>query len=169
MKPQSKISKYFRVYEIGKSAMATRLRIDNTPPVEVIDKAAILAETVLDRVRTEFGPLSPQSWFRCEDLEKVLTWNSGFARWCRINKKPHDNLSWPMYFRLKSHPRGEAVDIEYPHIDNEVLYLWIRDEVPMFDQLILEFFKPEDPNSGWVHVSRREEGNRLRAFEYGGE
>lgn len=169
MKPNSKISKYFRLYEVGKSMMATRLRIDNTPPPEVVEAAVILAETVLDPIRAEFGPLSPHSWFRCEELEKVLTWNTGFYRWCHVNRKPHDHISWPIYFRLKSHPKGEAVDIEYPHIDNEVLYLWIRDEVPMFDQLILEFYKESEPNSGWIHVSRRAEGNRRRAFEYGGD
>ena len=32
----------------------------------------------------------------------------------------------------------------------------------MFDQLILEYFEPGQPNSGWVHVSYKKEINSNR-------
>jgi len=42
-----------------------------------------------------------------------------------------------------------------------------------YDQLILEFWKPEDPNSGWVHCSYKGQGlNRkqyLRAITENGK
>ena len=36
---------------------------------------------------------------------------------------------------------------------------WIADNLE-FDQLILEFYTPGIPDSGWVHVSYKTEGNR---------
>ena len=36
---------------------------------------------------------------------------------------------------------------------------WIEDNCD-FDQLILEFYTPGIPDSGWVHVSYKSEGNR---------
>lgn len=36
---------------------------------------------------------------------------------------------------------------------------WIEDNLD-FDQLILEFYTPGIPDSGWVHVSYKVEGNR---------
>ena len=73
--------------------------------------------------------------------------------------------TWKDYFERKSHPRGEAADIEIPGINNDDLYHWIRDESGLeFDQLIREFRKAGDPNSGWVHVSFRINNNRNQAF-----
>jgi hypothetical protein len=40
---------------------------------------------------------------------------------------------------------------------------WIRDHLD-FDQLILEFHDPEDPMSGWVHVSLKEKENRRQVL-----
>jgi zinc D-Ala-D-Ala carboxypeptidase len=37
-----------------------------------------------------------------------------------------------------------------------------RNEILMFDQLILEYFEPGQPNSGWVHVSYVKEINSNR-------
>jgi hypothetical protein len=45
------------------------------------------------------------------------------------------------------------------NIDNKELAMWIKDNVE-FDQLILEFYKKGDPNSGWVHVSYNGDNNR---------
>ena len=48
---------------------------------------------------------------------------------------------------------------------------WIVDNVP-FDQVILEFYTPGIPDSGWVHVSYNAEGNRenvLTALKEGGK
>ena len=39
-----------------------------------------------------------------------------------------------------------------------------------FDQLILEFYNPDDPAGGWVHVSYNESGaNRKQVLTYDGK
>jgi len=175
----SAISKYFKMYEIGKSSIAERQGINNSPPQWVIDNATELATHVLDPIREKFGALSPQSWYRGAELEKFITWDSGFRRWCAKHNKPwlkRENLhkiplqhhgvdnSWGEYFQRKSHPRGEAADIEIVGVSNDELYFWIRDNLS-YDQLIREFPKPNDPKSGWVHVSwRGVQANRQSYF-----
>jgi zinc D-Ala-D-Ala carboxypeptidase len=50
------------------------------------------------------------------------------------------------------HCKGFASDIEIPGIANADLAQWIADNCD-FRQLILEFYTPGIPDSGWVHVS----------------
>ena len=57
------------------------------------------------------------------------------------------------------HCKGEAVDLECPGTANYDVCAWIQDNLD-FDQLILEFYTPGIPDSGWVHVSYKAEGNR---------
>ena len=57
------------------------------------------------------------------------------------------------------HCKGEAVDIECPGTSNYAVANWIEQNLD-FDQLILEFYTPGIPDSGWVHVSYKSEGNR---------
>ena len=57
------------------------------------------------------------------------------------------------------HAEGKAADLEIPSIDNKELAWWIRNNLEV-DQLILEFYKEGEPNSGWIHVSYNEESNR---------
>lgn len=146
--------------------MAERLGINNRVPSWVMENAVELATHVLDPIRKKFGiPFSPQSWFRGEELEKALTWDKGFRQWCAKHRKPWvSNLniqrmyelgvhrSWSEYFERKSHPKGQAADIEIPGVDNDKLFFWIKEHLS-YDQLIREFPKPDDPMSGWVHVS----------------
>jgi len=55
------------------------------------------------------------------------------------------------------HCKGEAVDIEVPGVANYDIAKWIEDNLE-YDQLILEFYTPGIPDSGWVHVSYRDDG-----------
>ena len=57
------------------------------------------------------------------------------------------------------HCKGEAVDIECPGIANYDVADFIKENLE-FDQLILEFYTPGIPDSGWVHVSYKHEANR---------
>ena len=57
------------------------------------------------------------------------------------------------------HAEGKAADIEIVNIDNKELAMWIKDNLE-FDQLILEFYKDGEPDSGWVHVSYNGDENR---------
>lgn len=81
---------------------------------------------------------------------------------------------WDMYFQAKQHPRGEAVDFEIRGSGgNTQLFNWIKSSGMAYDQLILEFHKPNvDPFSGWVHGSvvdpeRTGKHNRMSAFSIG--
>jgi len=65
------------------------------------------------------------------------------------------------------HCKGEAVDFEIQGLDNKKLAEHINKNYE-FDQLILEFYKESDPNSGWIHVSYSSEKNRkqfLKAYK----
>ena len=57
------------------------------------------------------------------------------------------------------HCKGQAADIEVPGVPNAELAEWIKENCD-FDQLILEFYTPGIPDSGWVHVSYVGEENR---------
>mgnify|MGYP003327106814 CR=1 FL=1 len=53
--------------------------------------------------------------------------------------------------------------------DNAELADWIYANLE-FDQLILEFYNPDDPAGGWVHVSYTESGsNRKQVLTYDGK
>jgi len=163
MDSQMKLSDHFKIYEMVRSSTATRLEIDNTPAHAEIERAMLLGEKCLEPIRDKFGPFGPNSWFRGEVLEKVITKKS-YTRWA-INQKwdPSDDGVWAKYFSRKSHPKGEAADIEIIGVDNEELFQWIQDNLE-FDQCIREFGKPNDPTSGWVHISYKEKDNRQSTF-----
>ena len=59
------------------------------------------------------------------------------------------------------HCKGEAADLEIFGVANNELADWIKENL-MFDQLILEYYIPGEPNSGWVHVSYTKEINANR-------
>lgn len=165
--PSEKISPHFTMREIAKSSTATRLMIDNTPTAPVLEAAKLLAYNVLEPIRIEFNRgFSPNSWFRCEDLEKAITVRS-YPAWCARKGVAVNDASWKAYFARKSHPKGEAADIEVPGVTNDELFQWVQDNIDEYDQVIREFPRPGDPRSGWVHVSYRKDGNRKQAFTIG--
>jgi zinc D-Ala-D-Ala carboxypeptidase len=132
-----RLSDHFTLAEFTKSQTADRHDIDNTPDDAQTERLKILCENVLEPVRQHFGKsFSPSSGFRSEEL-------------CvKIGSKT-----------TSQHAKGEAVDFEIPGVDNKELAYWIVDNLD-FDQLILEYYKPGVPDSGWVHVSFKGEGNR---------
>jgi hypothetical protein len=55
-------------------------------------------------------------------------------------------------------------------VPNKELADWVVNHLS-YDQVILEFWKPEEANSGWVHISYNKENNRkmyLRAYKGNG-
>ena len=131
-----KLSKNFTMAEFTKSQTATRRGIDNTPQGEHLDAAKELFENVVQRVRDHFGPTVLNSGYRSPELNEAV---GGSSR--------------------SQHCKGEAVDLEVPGVPNAEVAEWIRDNLD-FDQLILEFYTPGIPDSGWVHVSYKSAGNR---------
>ena len=61
------------------------------------------------------------------------------------------------------HCKGEAVDLECPGTSNYDVAKWIEDNLD-YDQLILEFYTPGIPDSGWVHVSYTKGINRKQSL-----
>lgn len=157
------LSPHFSIKEMVKSQTADDVGIDNTPTDDDVHRAKELSIHILEYIRDYFGVgFTPSSWFRCEQLERELTKNS-FKTWCGKKKLDCNEQSWQLYFNRKSHPKGEAVDIEIKGISNDELFNWIKDNL-VFDQLIREFAKTDDPHSGWVHVSWRGQQNRNESF-----
>jgi len=131
-----KLSKNFSMTEFTKSQTALREGIDNTPQGEHLDSAKALFENVVQRVRDRFGTTVINSGYRSPALNKAV---GGSA--------------------TSQHCKGEAADIECPGIANAEVAQWIVDNCD-FDQVILEFYTPGIPDSGWVHVSYKTADNR---------
>ena len=118
---------------------ADRCKIDNTAPPEIAKNLVLVAENILEPIRKNF-----KSWFRCLELNY------------KLNSKP-----------TSQHVKGQAVDIEIPSISNLKLAHWINNNLD-YDQLLLEFYKFDDPFAGWVHVSYvSPEDNRKQALTIG--
>jgi hypothetical protein len=136
--------------ELTKSESATRFGISNEPTEEALSNLQKLATHILQPVRDHFGkPLIITSGYRSPELCVKIGSTT-----------------------TSQHTKGQASDFEIGGIANKDLSDWIHQNLD-YDQLILEFWKPEDANSGWVHCSYKGEGqNRkqyLRAFTENGK
>jgi hypothetical protein len=120
----------FSLAEMVKSDTALRHDMDNTPGEAEIANLKTLCEKVLQPVRDHF--------------QTGVKVNSGF-RHPEVNAKVGGS-------KTSDHCKGQAADIEIPGIANADLAVWIMDNLN-YTQLILEFYTPGVPDSGWVHVS----------------
>ena len=137
-----KLSANFSLGEMTKSQTATRKGIKNEPSTAHIENLIHLAETVLQPIRDHFGkPVVISSGYRSPELCEAIGSSS-----------------------KSQHARGEAADFEIMGVDNMQLAMWINKNTD-FDELILEFYEPGDPNSGWVHCSAVREGSRAQVLK----
>jgi len=120
----------FSLHELTKSETALRMGFDNTPGEAEIASLKLLAEKVLQPIRNHFA--------------KGVKVNSGY-------RSPESNAA-VKGSRTSDHCLGRAADIEIPGVPNAELAQWIMDNLE-YTQLILEFYTPGIPDSGWVHVS----------------
>ena len=123
------LSRNFSLQELIKSDTAIRKGINNNPNAEQIEKLKDLCENILQPVRDHFGRVKVTSGFRSPDL--------CIAIGSSVNSQ---------------HAKAEAADFEVIGTDNAELADWIYKNLN-FDQLILEFYTPGEPNSGWIHCS----------------
>ena len=123
------LTRNFTLSELTKSDTAIRHGIDNNPNADQIEKLKTLCEKILQPVRDHFGRVKVTSGFRSPALCQ------------KINSSPNSQ-----------HARAEAADFEVVGVDNCELADWIHRELE-WDQLILEFYTPGEPNSGWIHAS----------------
>ena len=71
--------------------------------------------------------------------------------------------------RRQQHAKGQAVDLEIFGVPNIQVAYWLENNVD-FDQLIMEFFDPEDPAGGWIHISYDKSGsNRKQVLTFDGK
>jgi len=123
------LSRNFTLSELIKSDTAIRKGINNNPNAEQIEKLKALCENILQPVRDHFGRVKVTSGFRSVDLCIAIGSSQN-----------------------SQHARAEAADFECPGVDNAELADWIHKNLS-YDQLILEFYTPGEPNSGWIHCS----------------
>ena len=123
------LSRNFTLSELTKSDTAIRKGINNNPNAEQIEKLKALCENILQPVSDHFGRVKITSGYRSVELCAAI---GSSAR--------------------SQHAKAEAADFECPGVDNAELADWIHRELPYY-QLILEFYTPGEPNSGWIHCS----------------
>jgi hypothetical protein len=124
-----KLSTNFSLSELTKSEAATRLGLDNTPALQIIENLEALVENILQPVRDKFGPVVVTSGYRSPEVNKAIGGST-----------------------TSDHCKGQAADFEVLGKDNRELAIWIAENM-QFTQLILEFYKLGVPDSGWVHCS----------------
>jgi|TARA_B100000424_G_scaffold264733_1_gene253493 zinc D-Ala-D-Ala carboxypeptidase len=142
------LSRNFSLQELIKSDTAIRMDIDNNPNADQIEKLKALCENILQPVRDHFGRVKVTSGFRSSELCVAIG--------SSVNSQ---------------HAKAEAADFEVMGTDNAELFDWIKANLEP-DQLILEFYTPGEPNSGWIHCSWIPEGRRasfLHAYKSEGK
>ena len=132
------LSRNFSLQELIKSDTAIRKGIDNNPNADQIEKLKALCENILQPVRDHFGRVKVTSGYRSPELCTAIG--------SSINSQ---------------HAKAEAADFEVMGTDNAELADWIHSNLS-YDQLILEYYTPGEPNSGWIHCSYIPEGRRAQ-------
>ena len=142
------LSENFSLLELTKSQTATRKGIDNAPSPEHQENLKLLCTHILQPVRARF--------------ERVVSVSSGYRS---------EKLCLAIGSKITSqHAKGQAADFEIYGLSNQELANYIKENLD-YDQLILEYWKKEDPNSGWVHCSYNVNVNRkqyLKAYKENG-
>ena len=123
------LSRNFTLSELTNSDTAIRKGINNNPNAEQIEKLKALCENILQPVRDHFGRVKITSGFRSVELCMAIGSSAN-----------------------SQHAKAEAADFECVGVDNAELADWIKDNLP-YDQLIVEYYTPGEPNSGWIHCS----------------
>ena len=140
------LSGHFSLRELTASQTALRKGIDNKPNHDHIENLTELCTHVLEPTRRNFGkPMVISSGYRSEELCEAIGSSKN-----------------------SQHAKGEAADFEMFGVDNKELAKYIKNNL-VFDQLILEFYNPDDPSSGWVHCSYSKEENRKQSLLYNGK
>ena len=136
-----KLSNNFSLKEMVKSQTAERKGINNNPSEDHMNNLKLLCENVLQPVRDHFG--------------KVVTVSSGYRspELCEAIGSSKNS----------QHAKGQAADFEIFDVSNQELVIWIDKNLD-YDQLILEYWKPEEPNSGWIHCSYKNKDDNRKQF-----
>ena len=116
------LSKHFKLEEFTKSMTATRKGISNEPGSGEIKNLENLCYEILEPLRAKYDlPIKINSGYRSPALSEAIGSKS-----------------------TSQHCKGMAADIEIATIPNIQIAYWLQNNVD-FDQLILEFYNPDDP------------------------
>lgn len=119
-------SDYFTLAELTKSVTATRHKIDNTPPLEVMANLQYGVDMVLDPIRRIYGhPIIITSGYRCDKLNKLV---GGVSN------------SW--------HTKGNAADIHISSEEDAQIKFDILKKLPSVDTVLFE----HSNTAQWLHV-----------------
>jgi hypothetical protein len=125
-----KLTENFSLGEMIKSETARSRGLNNQPGEAEIANLKLLCEQILQPLREAYKrPIKVNSGFRAPDVNAAVGGS-----------------------RTSDHCKGQAADIEIPGVPNAELAEYISKYFD-FTQLILEFYTPGIPDSGWVHVS----------------
>jgi zinc D-Ala-D-Ala carboxypeptidase len=126
------LSEHFHLSEFTKSATASRRGIPNEPRPWEVENLKRLCNEILEPVRAHFGkPVIIRSGYRSPRLNVAVGGS-----------------------RTSDHCHGNAADFEIIGVSNFEVAKWIEQKLN-YHQLILEFYTPGKPNSGWIHVGYR--------------
>lgn len=141
------LSPHFTLTEFTRSDVARRLGIDNSAPLDCIERMKALCGAILEPAWHQFGVIRINSGYRCLALNQAIRGS-----------------------KTSQHMRGEAADIEAVDtaISNYDLAKWIADNC-RYDQIILECYTSGNPHSGWVHVSYTDGTCRRDLLTYDGK
>lgn len=139
------LSKDFTLAELVRSYEGERKGIDNTASPHIVSNLLLLTQHILQPIRDNHGPVTIKSGYRSPTLNRL------------VGGSP-----------TSDHVEGLAADIECANLSNYALAKWCRDNLK-FEQLILEFYTPGDPKSGWVHISYGTKQQTLTAVKENGK
>ena len=140
------LSKNFSLAEMTRSQTATRKGIANSPSGTHQSNLVLLCQNILQPLRDYYGrPLRVTSGYRSPELCEA------------IGSKA-----------TSQHTKGEAVDFEVIGVANIQVAYFIEANCD-FDQLILEYYCPDDDQKGWVHCSFVEGSNRKQVLTFDGK
>lgn len=134
------LSPHFTLHELTRSDTASRRGINNIPDAAGIAKLKRVCTDILEPVRAHFGnPVNVNSGYRSPALNAVIPGSSNTSQ----------------------HTKCEAVDFEVQGHSNYEVAKWIANGgLSHWGQVILEFYNPKVPGSGWVHCSLPSPGNQ---------
>lgn len=139
------LSKNFTLIELITSQEAARRGLDNTPTPQVITNLTNLVKNVLQPLRDLVGkPIVISSGYRSPAVNAAI----GGAK-------------------NSEHMTGCAADFTIPSKTNKETAQLIMYNLT-FNQLILEFYRADNPYYGWVHCSYSASGNKKEVLHFDG-
>lgn len=135
-----KLTPHFTLSEFTKSPTAAAKGIDNTPSLTAVSNLQFLCEKILEPLREHAKqPIIINSGYRCLQLNKAV---GGVS--------------------TSNHLSGYAADIKVPNnYVGEEWFNWMKQNLPVFDELIMERNTPTS-TSFWIHVAIRQGGTNRK-------